>query len=184
METPPDQINESYATQSSTLPNTPGNSYSHSVSPEALMSRPQEAQPSLDGSPLNRKFAARVASLYDPVEKPDLSSPLFKPDSVRVKPLTDVIDLCTPEFTSAASSSSDAAPIRLTDSEITDLSLSDTDSKDGLEIDEKLPVINPVRSQWVGTSQFFVEKNVEWQQDVSHFLSSNTDDANTLNRAL
>ena len=137
----------------------------------SLMKRTTEPRVIRQSTHLEEKLAAGFASLYDAVEDTiTMKLPIFKRDSMEVKPHTKVIDLCPPGSSCPASSNS-ASPVNWTRLESMDMTLSDSPSADGMDVDDIAPsaraiAIANIRSEWVGTSQFFIERNVEWQRNV------------------
>jgi hypothetical protein len=137
------------------------------------MSKPRVIKQSIAASHLKKKLEIGFASLYDPVDKAiTLKSPILKGDSMEVRPLVEVIDLCSPG-PSYPASSKNSRPVYWARSESMDMTLSYSPSANGMDFDDEASsargvAIIHILSEWVGTSQFFVEQNIEWQRNVCH----------------
>jgi hypothetical protein len=134
------------------------------------MSAPRIVKPRRAAGALQKKLATGFASLYDdddePAIKPSLKSPIHTYGPV----IPPVVELARPRAVGEDSNTSSEE--ETDDSDTTDSE--DADSGDPMDIDEleapkdlQLAADSKVRSEWVGTSQFFIEENVEWQNTVS-----------------
>jgi hypothetical protein len=146
-------------------------------------SEPQIARSSVTPCLLKKKLAAGLASLYDCVDEIPLESSIFKNDDMEVKPFTEIIDLCSPEPTIPVLSNNESA-ISVTyhaHSEVLDPPGSEDHPVQVMDVDEQsiaIAAVNKVNPDWIGTSQFFIEQNVEWQENVNRSSPSNSNSAN------
>jgi hypothetical protein len=124
---------------------------------------------------LHKKMAIGLASLYDPSKSSlMLDSPLRKATLEVVPPTysmkVDSDGLSCHEESLAPPNPTDqnmaASPSHLTESEAN--ALSPPSPADNMEVDKaNEESASRVRNEWIGTSQFFVDQNVEIQQVVS-----------------
>lgn len=170
---------------SATPPDYSDSSDSDSTPINKQMSDPQTIKASNAAGRMNKKLAAGLASLYDPMEQDTLISPIYKQSSLEVKQPILIDDLSSPE-TSTASDSCNTSPTRSqpADDEVIEVNHTDDHMKDRMAVDEESPksgglVTRKVRTEWIGTSLFFIDEAVEWNRNVS---SSNAPRDHELNK--
>lgn len=129
------------------------------------MSNPWTIRSSRAAGHLDKRMAAGIASLYDEVDQSTLQPPIYSYGSMEVMPPNNMIDLCTPDAAVASRSHVTVVgtPVDLTSTEELAEDRMDMDRSAG---ESDVVKVNKARSEWVGTSQFFIEQNIEWQQNV------------------
>jgi hypothetical protein len=136
------------------------------------MSKPQLVMPSVATGRMKRKLAAGLASLYDTKDKSSEQTPIIKSDTIDVKQSTEMADFVLPDGPSPAPSNMNISLPQWTHAaSVMDSISSATETEDGMDNDTEedsdgeAPA-KPVQPEWVGTSQFFIEQNIEWQENV------------------
>lgn len=128
-----------------------------------------------------KKLAAALASMYDPVEQITLKSSLYKRGSMEVESPDEIVDVCSLEPSTAAYSSNNGpTPARSRpagDQMVDEVTHVDDHIEESLLADEVVPtseglVTTNIRTEWIGTSQFFIRQSVEWDRNVSSQIFS------------
>jgi hypothetical protein len=147
------------------------------------LSEPKVVKPSRAAGHMKTKMAAGLASLYDPVDEKKLKSPIFKHRSLEVKPGAAIIDLSTPEtilLRSSKESTTFSKHWTEAEPEVMDTSASEEQGENGMDVDSAVSEssavkVKEIRTEWIGTSQFFINQNVALQENVGcSFCSSVT----------